>query len=162
MISDILLVNDFGYVDGGASSVAVQTAVLLRRLGQNVTFVCGEGPICDELIEADVRVVCLNQQSINEGSRIAASVRGIWNRSTFNKMNVILKDYKPSETIVHIHTWTKVLSSSIFSAIKRSGFPMVLTAHDYFSICPNGGLYNYQTRAICKFRPMGIKCLLCN
>jgi len=39
---------------------------------------------------------------------------------------------------------------------------MVLTLHDYFTICPNGGLYNFRGQSICTKEPMSLDCLTSN
>lgn len=42
------------------------------------------------------------------------------------------------------------------------GFKVVLTAHDYFTACPNGGYFNYNENKICKLKPQSFKCIKCN
>ena len=34
--------------------------------------------------------------------------------------------------------------------------------HDYFTVCPNGGFYNYRGKHICDYTPMSFKCIMCN
>lgn len=65
-------------------------------------------------------------------------------------------------TIIHIHGWTKALSSSVFDIAFKMKFKVVLTLHDYFTACPNGGYFNYQTNEICHLNPMSWKCIKCN
>ena len=38
----------------------------------------------------------------------------------------------------------------------------MVTFHDYFSYCPNGGFFNYKKNEICKLKPLSIKCVVCN
>lgn len=40
----IIIVNDFGYVEGGASAVAVKTALVLASAGRKVVFFLRPGP----------------------------------------------------------------------------------------------------------------------
>ena len=42
------------------------------------------------------------------------------------------------------------------------GYRPIVTLHDYFSVCPNGGLFNYQTHQICTKKPMSLACMTCN
>ena len=63
---------------------------------------------------------------------------------------------------MHIHTWTKVLSSAVFAAATRNGNPLLLTAHDYFTVCPNGGFYDYAKKRICELAPMSAACVRCD
>jgi glycosyltransferase involved in cell wall biosynthesis len=60
---------------------------------------------------------------------------------------------------VHVHGFTKVLSASVVKAAIDSGHPVVLTLHDYFAACPNGGFFNYQTNEICPLVPLSRKCV---
>lgn len=41
----ILVINDYGYNAGGASIVALQSAIGLKKQGYDVTFFCGSEPI---------------------------------------------------------------------------------------------------------------------
>lgn len=41
-------------------------------------------------------------------------------------------------------------------------FKMVITLHNYEIVCPNGGLFNYNSNKICYLKPMSVKCILCN
>ena len=34
--------------------------------------------------------------------------------------------------------------SSVFDVAFKMNFKLVLTLHDYFTACPNGGYFNYQ------------------
>lgn len=61
-----------------------------------------------------------------------------------------------------MHGWSKVLSSSIFIPIKRMGFKVIVTMHDYFLQCPNGCCYDFQKKEICEKKAMSIDCVLCN
>lgn len=63
---------------------------------------------------------------------------------------------------MHIHGWVKALSSSVVYTSTKSGFKTVITLHDYFTICPNGGLYNYKSGCICEISKYSPKCLICN
>ena len=41
-------------------------------------------------------------------------------------------------------------------------FKVVLTLHDYFTACPNGGYFNYKQNEICHLKPLSWKCIKCN
>lgn len=159
----IILVNDFGYVDGGASAVAIRTALLLAAEGNDVLFFCGEGPVCKDLLDSRVEVVCLGEYSINSNpSKFQAMQKGIWNKRVFEQFGSLLDSFEDREVLVHVHTWTKVLSSAVFAAATCRDVPLLLTVHDYFSVCPNGGLYDYCKMSICEKQPMSLSCKVCN
>lgn len=161
--SPIIIVNDFGYVEGGAAAVAVRTALLLAGEGHKVVFFCGEGPVCEEIASSGVESVCLGSHSINSNpSKFAAARDGVWNAQAYRTFKGLLGRMDLRSAIVHVHTWTKVLSSAVFAAATENGNPMLLTVHDYFSVCPNGGFYDYKRKRICNLFPMTGACICCD
>lgn len=74
----------------------------------------------------------------------------------------LLKSLDRETTVVHVHGWTKALSSSIFDVLFKTKFKTVLTLHDYFTACPNGGYFNYKKNEICTIRPLSGECIKCN
>ena len=44
----------------------------------------------------------------------------------------------------------------------KKGFKAIVTLHDYFTLCPNGGFYDYKKKRICNRKPMSIGCMFCN
>ena len=89
-------------------------------------------------------------------------LRGIWNGIAKKKLEDLLSFLDPETTVVHIHGWTKSLSSSVFSACRRKGFKTFVTLHEYFTVCPNGGIFNYQNGKICNKNPGSFSCAVCN
>lgn len=163
MVKNVIVVSDYGYIEGGAGRIAHETAILLSENGYNVVFFCAVSPISAELKNAGLEVFCLNQSDIlHEKSRIKGVLRGISNRQAKLTFRELLKRFDRNDTIIHVHTWTKALSSVVFKEAKRAKFQVLITVHDYFLVCPNGGLFNYQKREICNIKPMSAKCLLCN
>lgn len=155
----IIVVNDHGFVNGGAAQVAITGLNSLVEAGLDVTFVAGMGPI-EPGIDARVNVVNLGLQDLlHNPSTINAAVSGIWQRHAAARLREILRDCQPRDTVIHLHTWTKVLSSSVVRVAIQRGFPIVCTLHDYFSVCPNGGLYNYPQKKLCGLTPMSLSCI---
>lgn len=163
MLKNAIIVCDYGYIEGGAARIAHETAMALKKEGLNVVFFCAVGPISEDLEKSGVNVICLNQADIlHEKSRIKGVMRGISNKLAKIKFAELLDSLNKDETIIHVHTWTKGISSSIFKVAEKKGFKVVITVHDYFLICPNGGLFNYPQKHICNLKPMSLKCVLCN
>lgn len=163
IIKNVIIVCDYGYIEGGAARIAHETAIALKKAGYNVIFFCAVGPISDELINANIDVVCLNQNDIlHENNKFKAILQGISNKYAKLEFSKVLAKLNNTETIIHVHTWTKGISSSIFKVAEQKGFKVVITIHDYFLICPNGGLFNYKARKICTLKPMSIRCISCN
>ena len=163
IIKNVIIVCDYGYIEGGAARIAHETAIALSAEGYNVIFFCAVGPVAHELLDAGIKVICLNQNDIlHEKNKFKAILQGISNRYAKQKFSELLSEFNNSETIIHVHTWTKGVSSSIFKVAEKKGFTVAITVHDYFLICPNGGLFNYKTSKICELKPMSAKCICCN
>lgn len=162
-LKNIIVVCDFANITGGAEKVAIMSAIALAKAGNNVVMFTGKGPICDELKKSDVKVICLHQEeAIKDHNKLRGIVRGIYNRSAQRAMEDLLRKYDPKETVIHMHGWSKVLSSSIFVPIKEGGFKVIVTMHDYFLRCPNGCCYDFQKKRICDRKVLSISCLMCN
>ena len=162
-IKNVVVVCDYGYIEGGAARIAQDTARILSQSGLAVYLFFALGPIADELKSVGVHAVCLEQSDIlHEKNRIKGILRGIYNTKAKKEFTKLLSSLDPRETIIHVHTWTKGVSSSIFKVAEKKHFQVVLTVHDYFLVCPNGGLFNYQTSKICDLRPMSAKCIACH
>lgn len=160
---NIVIVNDSASITGGAEKVAIFSAIGLANRGVHVTFFSAISPIDRSLQEAGVDVICLNQKDIlNEPNRLKAVKQGWWNIKAEKEFDKLLQNYSPRDTIIHFHSWTKALSSSLFSVTAKYHFSVVITSHEYFTVCPNGGFFNYKKAYICELKPMSLHCALCN
>ena len=160
-VKNVVIVNDFNYTQGGASKVAIDTARLLKENGINVYFFSAVNKK-EENIEGITYISTNQEEALKEKNKIKGAINGIYNFKAKRELKKLLKKLEPQNTIIHVHGWTKALSSSVFLVLKKMKFNIVLTVHDYFLSCPNGGLFNYNENAICRFKPMSIKCLKCN
>lgn len=163
-VSTIVVLTDSARNNGGATKVALKSAIGLRQAGYKVIFVSGEGGPADLDLEASgVQIVSLNQPSISDPSaRRKAFFTGLWNPAAARGLKNIFASLDPSTTVVHLHSWSKVLSTSIIPVIRQGHFPLVLTLHDYFTVCPNGSFYDYKTGHACHRTPLNPACLSCN
>lgn len=155
---NIVIATDTCEVDGGASLVALGDAAALAREGHRVIFfsACGRPPEDGEGIEW----ISLGQNNIlNEPNRLKAICNGLWNFSAARAFTDLLGRLPRESTIVHVHSWSKALSGSVISTAHRRGFKLVCTLHDYFTVCPNGGLYDYPARQVCHRPPMSLSCI---
>lgn len=163
MLKNIIIINDTAFIKGGAEKVAVCSAIELAKQGYNVTLFTAIGPEDTELKKYNINVICLNQYSIlNDPNRLRAIKQGIWNQKAKHVFEQILTKYSPQDTIIHFHSWTKALSSSLFAVTSKLKFSIIITSHEYFTTCPNGGLFNYKEKKICTIPPMSYSCLKCN
>ena len=158
----IVIVNDFDYVQGGASKVALDTAKILHENGYKVIFFSGSHQD-NEYTNIGFKNISLNiSEYLKDKNKIRGSLRGIYNLKARKEFKRLLSNLDPNKTIIHIHGWTKTLSSSIFNVAFKMRFKVVLTLHDYFSACPNGGFFNYKKNKICTLKPLSYKCICTN
>lgn len=161
-IKNIVIINDFNYTQGGASKVAIDTANLLVNNYENVYFFSGSKTKSKELNKAVIDVHTNQGEALNDSVKIRGIINGICNKNAKRELKKILKKLDNKETIIHIHGWTKSLSSGVFDVCFKMNFKVVLTLHDYFTSCPNGGFFNYNTCKICNLKPMSLRCISCN
>lgn len=160
-LKNIVIVNDFNYVQGGASKVAIDTAKLLKEEGFNVYFFSAVNKR-EENIEGITYISTNQNEALKENNKIKGAINGIYNFKAKKELKRLLKTLNFNDTIIHVHGWTKALSSSIFDIAFKMKFKVVLTLHDYFTACPNGGYYNYPKNEICHLKPLSWKCIKCN
>jgi glycosyltransferase involved in cell wall biosynthesis len=161
MLKHVVVVTDSLSVDGGSAKVALGSARALAAQGLQVTVFAAGGRISEELADTDsVQIVNTNQgEALSQRNRIGGALRGLWNLTAAKRLAALLSTLDRRHTVVHVHGWTKALSSSIFPVIKRSGFPVVVTLHEYFSACPNGCLYLHRAGRVCNLKPMSLACI---
>lgn len=156
----IVIVSDFGEVNGGAAKVAISSARGLADAGLSVTYVCAISPLSPLLDHPRITARCLNFDSVwANGNPFAAAAQGIWFSRARKALEDILAGLPERETIVHFHQWTKAFSPSVFAAPARYGFPSIVSLHDYFLVCPNGAYYRYAEKRPCDVAPMSLSCV---
>ena len=160
-VKTVVIVNDFNYTQGGASKVAIDTARILKEENLKVIFFSAVNKE-NEKIDG-VEYISTNQnEALKEKNKIKGALNGIYNFKAKKEFKKLLKNLDNKTTIIHVHGWTKALSSSIFDIAFKMKFKVVLTLHDYFTACPNGGYFNYKQNEICHFKPLSWKCIKCN
>jgi glycosyltransferase involved in cell wall biosynthesis len=162
-VPHVVVLSDYGHAAGGVAQVAIIAARALAELGVRLTFVCGVAPIGSDLNHANIQVHQLGLQEVwQTRNRLNAAARGIWNDRVRRELTRILRNHDPATTIVHAHQWTKSLSPSVLHAVGQSGFELIVTAHDFFSVCPNGAYYVFGEQRRCSLTPMTRQCLVHN
>jgi glycosyltransferase involved in cell wall biosynthesis len=158
---DIVIINDNAHVNGGAGRIGLSGGLALAKHGHQVTVFSAVGPVMPELLaEKNIKVICTQQYEIlHDPNRLRAMIQGIWNFQAKQKMEQLLKSLDPKRTIIHIHTWSKALSSSVVQIALQKNFKVVITLHDYLIACPTGTLFNHPKQEICTLTPMGMECI---
>jgi len=159
----VIVLCDHGYVSGGGAQVAISSLNALAEQGLDVTFVSSVGPVAADINRDLVSVVNFGLHDLlGNPSRLQASIMGVWDSRCATRFSKLLEGFGTKDTIIHLHTWAKSLSPSVASVALRRGFKIVCTLHDYFAVCPNGGLYNFQQQAPCLLQPLSFDCITCN
>ena len=160
MTLSVVIVNDSAHVNGGAAQVALSSAVALAQRGHRTFLLAATLPVDEALAAAGVEVVTTGQYAIADDPDRARAVRqGLWNWQAARAIDDLLKRCDPASTVVHVHGFVMALSSSVVRAAKARGFKVVLTLHDYFIACPNGGFFNYPRQQICHLKPLSPACV---
>lgn len=161
MIETVLLISDSNSIDGGVAKVTYDTARLLSEHGLKVLWFSAENKAKEKL--PNVKYISSEQgTTLDDPNRIRGLSNGIYNFKAKKKLGNLLDTLNRETTIIHIHSWMKALSSSIFAAIEKNKFKFIVTFHDYFLSCPNGGFFNYSKNESCHLKPLSLKCILCN
>jgi glycosyltransferase involved in cell wall biosynthesis len=157
---DILMVNDAAYIDGGASQIALSSAVALAERGYRVILFSAVPPVMPELESDNLQVFCTRQYDIlHDPNRFRAVCQGIWNFYAARLFKNLLASLDPARTIIHVHSYVKALSASVLKEAIKQRYNIIVTLHDYFWACPNGGFYNYQENTVCKLIPLSNDCI---
>jgi glycosyltransferase involved in cell wall biosynthesis len=159
----VVVVNSYCHVQGGASRVAIDSAIGLADVGFQVIFLGAIGPVCTELLECRAHVICLQQRDLSAAAqRPGVALQGLWNVAAYKEMKTLLSRLDPSRTIVHVHGFTQALSSSPTRAATRAEFKVVFTLHDFFVACPNGAFFDYVSNTPCLRRALSLDCITTN
>jgi glycosyltransferase involved in cell wall biosynthesis len=162
-LKNVVIICEFAQFSGGSQIIAINSAIELDKRGYNVIYITAIGEECSELKNSHVKVVNFHIPNITtDENRLAAVKRGLWNKEAAKRYKTIILSLNKNETIVHIHSWSNAFSSSIIKESTELGYKTIITLHDYLTVCPNGGFYNYHNKHICKYDPMSIKCVICN
>ena len=158
-IGRVVVINDFSEARGGATGVAILSASLLQAQGISVTYFGGDDTRRADPRLAPVEVVPAGGQHILLARRLQAMRNGLYNRSAEHALaDWIAKNDTPN-TVYHLHGWSKILSPSVFHALRKVAARLVISAHDYFLVCPNGGYFDFNTQDCCELRPMSAACV---
>jgi glycosyltransferase involved in cell wall biosynthesis len=161
---NIVVATDFAYVNGGAANIALGSAKGLAARGHHVILFSAVGPVAGDLQEVPgLESVCLDQIDVwCDPNRVRAAGHSLWNRTAARRLAEVLAPLDATRTIVHVHSWTKALSSAVVRVASSRGFQVVMTLHDFFSVCPNGTFFHYRKGHRCHLRPLSAGCLTSN
>jgi glycosyltransferase involved in cell wall biosynthesis len=155
----VVVVTDDCVESGGAAAVALASVRQLRRRQIPVTVLTGEDGINPELAALGVDVVPLGGRNLLKGARGSAALRGLFDFGTGAALASWIDRYDTPRTAYHLHNWHKSLSPSVFPPLRRVAARLVMSAHDYFLACPNGGYFVYPREKPCELVPGSLRCI---
>jgi len=142
---NILLVNKFLYPKGGAETYVFKLGEIFESNGHNVQYFGLESS--ENIVFNNVGSYAKPQEFSNGiRSNLLAPFRIIYSIENRNKIQKVLKDFKPD--IVHLNNIQFHLTPSIILEIdkwRKENNPkckIVYTAHDFQLICPSHGLFD--------------------
>jgi|SaaInlStandDraft_4_1057021.scaffolds.fasta_scaffold21974_2 glycosyltransferase involved in cell wall biosynthesis len=156
----VIIVSDFGEMNGGASKVALETVLRFSKNTKlSVTF-------CAFNIDSEFerRLLISEVEVINFGLKnhklVNSFIFSIFNYTVFKRLRVYISCQK-TPVILHIHTFVNLVSPSVFLLSRMLNVEKVfVTAHDYFLFCPNGSYFNFRTNLCCNIKPLSVSCCL--
>jgi glycosyltransferase involved in cell wall biosynthesis len=159
MLRRVVLISDLAVERDGATAVAMSAVRALRRHGVAVTYVCGDDGRNAELGELGVEVVPVQGQEIGKANRFGAAVAGLYNAKAAKVLGNVIKRVDGEGVVYHLHNWSKILSPAIFQVLHGVSERLLISTHDYFLACPNGGFFNFKKKTPCELVPLSAACL---
>jgi glycosyltransferase involved in cell wall biosynthesis len=156
----VVVINDVSQVRGGATNVALHSAALLSGSGIPVTYFAGDHGVHSEPRLRNADVVAVGGEHILRAALLRATRDGLYNVAAEQRLASWIASNDTPGTIYHLHGWSKILSPSVFHALRPVARRLIISAHDFFLVCPNGGYFNFRSESPCELRPMSASCLL--
>jgi glycosyltransferase involved in cell wall biosynthesis len=161
-IDYLVVIDDFSTGGGGQTQLALLSAKQARRGGLPVAYIGGDTGGNAELADLGVEIVSAGNAPLVKRDKLDAAIRGIFDLRIHNLIaNWIIRNDSPG-TIYHLHGWAQTLSPAVFAALRPVRERVILHAHDYFLLCPNGAFYDYPSASLCTRTPLSLPCLTKN
>jgi glycosyltransferase involved in cell wall biosynthesis len=154
----LVIVNDASVANGGATALALLEARLMRARGIEVTYITGDAGANPEFQACGQDTIGLGRAPLLQAG-VGALRQGVYNADTVTMLNGWIAQHDTPGTVYHVHGWSQILSPSVFTALNRVRERMVITAHDFFLVCPNGAFADYRAGTVCTRVPLGVACL---
>ena len=158
----IVVINDITVARGGATALALRSALELRARGYAVTLLAGDQGANADLEAAGVEMVSIGQERLLGSSPAKALINGLYNRAAERMVAGWIAQNDTPTTVYHLHGWAQILSPAIFRPLNRVADRLTLSAHDFFLTCPNGAYADLKSGAVCELTPMSARCVAAN
>lgn len=132
----VLLVNKFHYIKGGSETYYFSLGDLLEKKGHQVIWFSMKD---DRNVPCDQSKFFVNNVDFNASGNPAktagAALHLLYSPEAGRKFARLLDDEKPD--IIHLNIFQSQLTGSIVDEAYKRHIPVVYTAHDLKSVCPN-------------------------
>ena len=138
----ILLVNKFHYIKGGSETYYFGLGELLEKSGRDVIYFS---------MKDDKNKPCPQEKYFVENVDFNApmgkfklmktALKMLYSREAKKKFKKLILDEKPD--IIHLNIFQSQLTASIVDVAHKYRIPIVYTAHDLKSVCPNYQMLNH-------------------
>ena len=153
----IVVIHDKVEARGGATGLARLSAIQYRKLGYKVTYITGAEDD-QSLKRYGIEVVAMGHPRMESGISTKTIINGIYNTQSSKRIQEWIAQNDTPDTAYHLHNWAQILSPSVFPALSSVAERTVVSCHDFFNVCPNGGLVNFPKREACSLKPMSAAC----
>lgn len=153
----IVVVHDRIDARGGATGLARLSAIQYQKLGYDVVYLTGSKDD-QSLEEFGIETFSLGQSTLASSAGKSNIIKGLHNSDAALRIANWIAENDAPGTAYHLHNWAQALSPSVFSALRPVANRTVVSCHDFFNVCPNGGLVNFQTKSACSLKPMSVSC----
>ncbi len=158
----VVIVNDASFAQGGATGLALASARHLRARGLNVTLLTGDAGDAPELAALGIEIVALGRQRLMASAKSKVIIDALYNRDAEKMVGDWIVANDRPDFVYHLHGWAQILSPSVFKALKPVADRLVMSAHDFFLVCPNGAYAFLKSGALCTLTPMSLSCVTAN
>lgn len=131
---NILQIDKYFYLKGGAETVFFNTIDLLKENGHNVVPFCLKSR---KNRQSEYSKYFVDFPELSESStftKIKNISNFFYNTDSVKKLDTLIQNERPD--IAHIHLLFNGISVSILPLLKKHNIPIVMTVHDYRLICP--------------------------
>jgi glycosyltransferase involved in cell wall biosynthesis len=132
----LLLGNSWTHGPGGAETVLVLTAGLLREAGHEVVPVA----VAEErTLPTPVRDLLPAAAGAGARTRFGEAAAGVWSPRAYRALARVVDRVRPD--VAHVHHVFERLTVSVLDALRHRGVPTVMTLHDHKPVCPGYRLF---------------------
>jgi glycosyltransferase involved in cell wall biosynthesis len=157
-IDRIVVIHDFASPEGGAGVLANLAAREYARRGIPVTFFAGALDGAGEGLQG-IELAGLHAVRLLDQSPARAMVQGLHNRAARDCLSNWIALNDTDRTVYHLHNWSQILSPAIFSGLRGIEERLIVTCHDFFNVCPNGGFTDFPRSQPCDLKPLSFACI---